>query len=80
MATQFQCHPDLALSGCINAKDSLHNVHGFSPYQIATGKNPKLPSTLNKKVPALTHQHVSKTFSNNLEKKSKKSLHYQRKL
>ena len=41
-----QCHPDLAVSWCINAKNSLHSVHGFSPYQLATGKNPKLASVL----------------------------------
>ena len=62
-----QCHPDLAVSWCINAKNSLHSIHGFSPHQLATGKNPKLPSTLNKKVPALTCQPVSKIVSNNLD-------------
>lgn len=62
-----QCHPDLAVSWCINAKNSLHSVHGFSPYQLAIGKNPKLPSTLNENAPALTRQPVSKIVSNNLE-------------
>ena len=49
-----QCQPDLALSWCINTKNSLHNVHAFSPYQLAIGKNPKFPSVLNEKAPALT--------------------------
>ena len=62
-----QCHPDLELSWCINAKNSLHRVHGFSPYQPAIGKNPKLPSVLNEKAPALTRQPISKIFSNNLD-------------
>ena len=61
-----QCHPDLAVSWCINAKNSLHSVHGFPPYQPAIGKNPKLPSVLNEKVPALTCQPTSKIVSNNL--------------
>ena len=55
-----QCHPNLAISWCTNAKDCLHNIHGLSPYQLAIGKNPKLLSNLNKKAPALTHQPVSK--------------------
>ena len=49
-----QCHPDLAVSWCINAKNSLHSAHWFSPYQLAIGKNPKLPSTINQKAPAPT--------------------------
>ena len=62
-----QCHPNLAVSWCINAKNSLHSAHGVSPYQLAIGKNPKLPSVLNEKTPALTRQPISKTVSNNLD-------------
>ena len=62
-----QCHPNLAVSWCINAKNSLHNVHGFSPYQLAIGKNPKLPSVLNEKAPPLTRQLIRKIVSNNLD-------------
>ena len=42
-------------------------VYGFSPYQLAISKNPKLPSISNEKVPALTHQPISKIVSNNLD-------------
>ena len=62
-----QYHPDLAVSCCINAKNSLHNVHGFSPYQLAISKNTKLPFVLNEKVPALTRQPISKIVMNNLD-------------
>ena len=62
-----QCHPDLAISSCIIAKNSLHSVHGFSPYQLAIGKNPKLPCVLKEKAPALTRQPTSKIVSNNLD-------------
>ena len=62
-----QCHPDLAVSWCINAKISLHSIHGFSFYQLAIAKSPKLPSTLNKKVPVLARQPASRIVSNNLD-------------
>ena len=45
----------------------LHGIHGFSPYQLPIGKNPKLPSTLNEKAPSLTHQPESKIVSSNLD-------------
>lgn len=38
------CDFDTALAWCFNAKNSLLNVNGYSPYQIARGKNPRLPS------------------------------------
>ena len=59
--------PNLAVSWCINAKNSIHSIHGFSPYQLAIDKNPKLPSALNEKAPASTHQSVSKNVSSNLD-------------
>ena len=43
------CHFDIALHGVVNAKSSLHNVHGFSPYQLALGQNPRLPAVLSDK-------------------------------
>ena len=39
----------------------------FPPYQQAISKNPKLPSVLNEKAPALTRQPISKIVSNNLD-------------
>ena len=40
---------DLALFWCMNAKISLANVHGFSPFQLALRQNLKLPSTFTDK-------------------------------
>ena len=40
---------DVALSWCVNVKNSLANVHGFSPFQLALSQNPKLPSVLHEK-------------------------------
>ena len=64
---ETDCGVSLAVSWCVNAKNSLHNVHGFSLYQLTLGKNPKLPSTLSDKVLALTNKPVSKVISQNLE-------------
>ena len=57
----------LALAWCLNAKNSLSNVHGFSPYQLAMGQNPKLPSTLSDKLPALSTESTNKLLSDNLK-------------
>ena len=37
---------EIALQWVINAKNSLSNVHGFSPYQLVFGMNPRLPNVL----------------------------------
>ena len=47
------CNLDIAVSWCINAKNSLHNVHGFSPFQLVFGRNPRLPGILVDRPPAL---------------------------
>ena len=62
-----KCHPDLAISRWINTKNSLYSIHGFYTNQLVIGKNKKLPSTLNEKIPALTCQPVSKIVSSNLD-------------
>ena len=41
-----KCDFDLALSWCIQAKNGLLNVNGYTPCQIGMGKNPVLPSVL----------------------------------
>ena len=43
---------NVALLWCINNKNSLHNVHGFSPYQLALGQNSRLPALLTDTLPA----------------------------
>ena len=44
-----KCHFDIALVWSLNAKNSLANVHGFSPFQLGLGRNPKLPNVLSDK-------------------------------
>merc|ERR1719206_1098965 len=50
---ETSCNIDIAVSWCINAKNSLHNVHGFSPFQLVFGRNPRLPGILVDRPPAL---------------------------
>ena len=64
---ETDCDISLAIIWCVNAKNSLHNMHGFSPYQLTLGTNLKLLSTLSDKLPALTNKPVSKVISQNLE-------------
>ena len=47
------CDMSTALNWAIHAKNSLANVHGFTPYQIAIGHTPVLPSNLFNAPPAL---------------------------
>ena len=57
----------IVLPWCINAKNSLYNIHGFSPFQLALGCNPTLPSILSDKLPALTNKPTSSIIKENLE-------------
>ena len=50
----IDCDINLAVSWCVNAKNSLHNLSDFAPYQLILGTNPKLPFTLTEKLMAFT--------------------------
>ena len=60
------CNFDIALAWCINAKNSMINVHGFTPYQLAFGKNPKLPASFDNLPPANGPVDHSKLLMENL--------------
>ena len=57
---------ELALATCINAKNSLANIHWFSPFQLGFGQNPRLPSTFVDKLPALTCAATGNILADNL--------------
>ena len=57
---------DLTLAWCLNAKNSLAKVHGFSPFHLVFGQNPKLPSTFTNKLPVLIQHDTSKILTDNL--------------
>ena len=65
-----QCDFDIALSWCVNAKNSLQNVHGFSPFQLAFGTNPNLPTIMHKRLPAYMNES-----SRDVLRKSLNALH-----
>lgn len=57
---------DVALAWSLNAKNSLHNVNGYSSYQIVFGQNPNLPSVLSDKLPALEGTTVSESVGKHI--------------
>lgn len=59
-------NPTSALAWAIQAKNSLTNVHGFSPAQIALGQNPQLPNVLVDKLPALDERDCSEVVMEQL--------------
>ena len=60
------CNPEVALLWALNAKNSLLNVAGFSPFQLVLGRNPRLPSTLTDELPAMTQTNMSDMLKTNL--------------
>ena len=65
----IHCPVEIALCWAVNAKNSLQNIHGFSPYQLVFGKNPNLPSVSDNKLPALEGVTGSQMVADNLNAK-----------
>ena len=57
---------EVALCWVIHAKNSLANVHGFTPYQLTIGVTPKLPGILVDKPPALEEKDYQDLLLENL--------------
>lgn len=57
---------EIALAWAIAAKNSIHNVYGFSPYQLVLGRNPVYPSILDPTPPALEDTTSTKLVADNL--------------
>ena len=62
----IKCDLNLAVAWAISAKNSLKNVHGYSPNQLVFGKNPNYPSVCDNKIPALEGKTSSKVVAENL--------------
>ena len=63
-----KCNIDIAIAWACNAKNSLNNVFGFSPYQLVFGKNPTVPSVLEyQNLPSLNSTTTSQIVAENLQ-------------
>ena len=60
------CSMEVALGWSVSAKNTLHNVNGFSPNQLVFGFNPNMPSMLINSPPALEGISTSEVVANNL--------------
>ena len=65
------CSLSIALMWATNAKNTLSNVNGFSPYTLVYGRNPNLPNLLNNKLPAMSEETECKLLREHLEAKAK---------
>ena len=63
---EVDCSLEVALCWAVNAKNTLLNIYGFSPYQLVFGSNPNLPSILTSKLPALEGVTSSYLIANHL--------------
>ena len=64
------CSLDMALTWCLNAKNYLQNVLGFSPFQLAIGQNTSLLNAANDKLSAR-----SSTQTNEIIRQHLKNIH-----
>ena len=53
------CDWKTALDWALLEKNSMHSVHGYSPYQLVFGQNPNPPSVLTDEPPALEGTSVA---------------------
>ena len=60
------CDLEVALAWAISAKNSLKNVHGFSPNQLVFGRNPNYPNVCDNSLPALEGRTTSEMVADNL--------------
>ena len=60
------CSLDMAIRWSTNAKNSLQNVHEFSPFQLVFRKNPRLPNILTDRPPALDDDIQIKIIRDNM--------------
>ena len=58
--------PERALFWSLNAKNSLDNCYGFSPYQLVFSINPRIPTKSNLGLAGLENVTKSEAFANNL--------------
>ena len=62
-----KCSLSVAVAWAVSAKNTLQNIHGFSPAQLVFGYTPILPSVQINKPPALSETTYSKYLEEHLE-------------
>ena len=65
MAEQ-SCSLEEAVAWAMSAKNSLKNVHGFSPNQLVIGSNPNFPNVINNAPPDSEGKTTSQIVADNL--------------
>ena len=71
-----KCSTEVAFCWALNAKNSLQNIHGFSPYQLTFGRNPNLPSVFENNLPALEGVTSSNLIASHLNSSHKAREEY----
>ena len=66
IVAEQKCSLEAALAWAVQAKNTLANVHGFSPAQLALGYNPQLPNVLIDKPPALEDRNTQSIVAEHL--------------
>ena len=66
---ETNCSLPIAIAWCTNAKNSLQNVNGYSPYQLVYGRNPNLPDLFNCKPTSYSDSTESKLIAEVLSAK-----------
>ena len=66
MASDKTLSSEMALRWALNAKNSLENYHGFSPYQLHIGRNPIMPSVTRDGPSSYETECKSESFAANL--------------
>ena len=66
MASDASLSCEMALRWALNAKNSLENCHGFTPYQLHIGRNPVMPSVTRDGPPSYESITKSESFAKNL--------------
>ncbi|XP_063676591.1 uncharacterized protein LOC134812913 [Bolinopsis microptera] len=61
-----KCPLNVALMWAVHAKNTLINIHGFSPYQLVFGTNPNIPGVTSSNLPALEGTTPSQIVANHL--------------
>ena len=66
MASDQTLSSEMALCWALNAKNSMENCYGFTPYQLHIGCNPRLPSVTRDGPPSYENVTKSESFALNL--------------